>query len=207
MRARGGPCPRRCAGRPSRRGPWRRAPARRRRCVARAARFVGAEAQLADHVVAQPRREEPDAVEPAERAAELGQPVAIDDARVERLAAARERRQLVARERLGRPGSPIAAALPQEHRRGILDRLRTGQTRVVVNVGVLSEGWDEPSLECIVIATSTRSQVKYAQIAGRGLRPYPGKTDCLIIDVVGVRRHSIPDRTPFIGPPAVRAGG
>jgi Helicase conserved C-terminal domain len=80
----------------------------------------------------------------------------------------------------------LDATTPYEHRRGILDRLRTGQTRVVVNVGVLSEGWDEPSLECIVIATPTRSQVKYAQIAGRGLRTYPGKNDCLIIDVVGV---------------------
>jgi type I site-specific restriction endonuclease len=64
---------------------------------------------------------------------------------------------------------------------------------------VLSEGWDEPSLECIVIATPTRSQVKYAQIAGRGLRTYPGKTDCLIIDVVGVTdRHdlqTLPDHT------------
>jgi superfamily II DNA or RNA helicase len=80
----------------------------------------------------------------------------------------------------------LDGSTPYEHRREILDRLRTGQTRVVVNVGVLSEGWDEPSLECIVIATPTRSQVKYAQIAGRGLRTYPGKTDCLIIDVVGV---------------------
>jgi superfamily II DNA or RNA helicase len=83
----------------------------------------------------------------------------------------------------------LDATTPYEHRRGILDRLRTGQTRVVVNVCVLSEGWDEPSLECIVIATPTRSQVKYAQIAGRGLRTYPGKTDCLIIDVVGVTDH------------------
>jgi hypothetical protein len=80
----------------------------------------------------------------------------------------------------------LDGSTPYEHRREILDRLRTGHTRVVVNVGVLSEGWDEPSLECIVIATPTRSQVKYAQIAGRGLRTYPGKTDCLIIDVVGV---------------------
>jgi superfamily II DNA or RNA helicase len=80
----------------------------------------------------------------------------------------------------------LDAGTPYEHRHGILERLRAGQTRVVVNVGVLSEGWDEPSLECIVIATPTRSQVKYAQIAGRGLRTFPGKTDCLIIDVVGV---------------------
>jgi hypothetical protein len=80
----------------------------------------------------------------------------------------------------------LDAGTPYDHRRGILERLRAGQTRVVVNVGVLSEGWDEPSLECIVIATPTRSQVKYAQIAGRGLRIFPAKTDCLIIDVVGV---------------------
>ena len=37
-----------------------------------------------------------------------------------------------------------------------------------------------------MVATPTRSQVKYAQIAGRGLRTFPGKRDCLIIDVVGV---------------------
>src|SRR5215218_9989135 len=80
----------------------------------------------------------------------------------------------------------LDGSTPFEHRRAILDRLRTGETQVVVNVGVLSEGWDEPSLECIVIATPTRSQVKYAQIAGRGLRTFPGKTDCLVIDVVGV---------------------
>ena len=71
-------------------------------------------------------------------------------------------------------------------RLGILARLRAGETRVVLNVGVLVEGWDEPSVECIVVATPTRSQVKYAQIAGRGLRTFPGKRDCLIIDVVGV---------------------
>jgi superfamily II DNA or RNA helicase len=69
----------------------------------------------------------------------------------------------------------LDATTPIEHRRGILDRLRTGDTRVVLNVGVLSEGWDEPSLECIVIATPSRSQVKCAQIAGRGLRPFPAR--------------------------------
>jgi superfamily II DNA or RNA helicase len=73
-----------------------------------------------------------------------------------------------------------------QRRLGILARLRAGETRVVLNVGVLVEGWDEPSVECIVVATPTRSQVKYAQIAGRGLRTFPGKRDCLIIDVVGV---------------------
>ena len=43
-----------------------------------------------------------------------------------------------------------------------------------------------PSVDCVVVATPTRSQVKYAQAVGRGLRPFPGKEDCLVIDVVGV---------------------
>ena len=80
----------------------------------------------------------------------------------------------------------LDGATPGDQRRGILDRLRTGDTRVAVNVAVLSEGWDEPSIECVVVATPTRSPVKYTQIAGRGLRTFPGKRDCLIIDVVGV---------------------
>ncbi|MGH2947300.1 MAG: DEAD/DEAH box helicase [Solirubrobacteraceae bacterium] len=75
---------------------------------------------------------------------------------------------------------------PLAHRRAILERLRAGDTRVCVNVGVLSEGFDEPSVDCIVVATPTRSQVKYTQIVGRGLRTFPGEADCLVIDVVGV---------------------
>ncbi len=86
----------------------------------------------------------------------------------------------------GIPAEALDGTTPLEHRRATLDRLRSGETRVLVNVAVLSEGWDEPSVGCIVVATPTRSQVKYAQIAGRGLRTFPGKDDCLIIDVVGV---------------------
>ena len=75
---------------------------------------------------------------------------------------------------------------PAEQRRAILDRLRTGDTRVCVNVAVLSEGFDEPSIDCVIVATPTRSQVKYIQCVGRALRTFPGKQDCLVIDVVGV---------------------
>jgi superfamily II DNA or RNA helicase len=70
-------------------------------------------------------------------------------------------------------------------RRDILERLHTGETQVVANVGVLTEGFDEPSIGCIIIAAPTKSRVKYTQIVGRGLRLFPGKQDCLILDVVG----------------------
>jgi superfamily II DNA/RNA helicase len=74
---------------------------------------------------------------------------------------------------------------PWEERRAILNRLHTGETRVVANVAVLGEGVDVPSVDAVILATPTRSQVKYTQCLGRGLRTFPGKEDCLVIDVVG----------------------
>ena len=74
---------------------------------------------------------------------------------------------------------------PWEQRRAILTRLHTGETRVVANVAVLGEGVDVPSVDAVILATPTRSQVKYTQCLGRGLRTFPGKEDCLVIDVVG----------------------
>jgi superfamily II DNA or RNA helicase len=74
---------------------------------------------------------------------------------------------------------------PWEQRRAILARLHTGETRVVANVAVLGEGVDVPSVDAVILATPTRSQVKYTQCLGRGLRTFPGKEDCLVIDLVG----------------------
>jgi superfamily II DNA or RNA helicase len=86
----------------------------------------------------------------------------------------------------GIPAEALDGATPLEHRRAILQRLSSGETRACINVGVLTEGFDEPSVDCVIVATPTRSQVKYAQAVGRGLRTFPGKDDCLVIDVVGV---------------------
>ncbi len=70
-------------------------------------------------------------------------------------------------------------------RRAILARLRTGQTRLVVNCGVLTEGFDEPSISLVVVARPTKSRSLYCQIIGRGLRLHPDKTDCLVLDLAG----------------------
>jgi ATP-dependent helicase IRC3 len=86
----------------------------------------------------------------------------------------------------GIPAEALDGTTPSDERHAILERLHTGQTQVLSNVAVLSEGVDVPSVDCIVMATPTRSQVKYAQAVGRGLRTFPGKDDCLVIDVVGV---------------------
>lgn len=79
-----------------------------------------------------------------------------------------------------------------EERRAILGRLEDGTTQVVCNCMVLTEGFDSPRVSCVVIARPTRSPVLYQQMVGRALRPYPGQTDALILDVVGASSlHSL----------------
>src|SRR5262249_28722900 len=78
---------------------------------------------------------------------------------------------------------------PLATRRTILQRLHTGATRVVANCAVLTEGFDEPSVSCIIMARPTHSATLYQQRRGRGPRTYPVKTDCLGRDVVGASTH------------------
>ena len=59
---------------------------------------------------------------------------------------------------------------------------------------VLTEGFDEPSASCLVLARPTKLPTMYRQMVGRVLRPYPGKTDARILDHSGaVFRHGFPD--------------
>lgn len=80
---------------------------------------------------------------------------------------------------------------PDEERRLILKRLRAGDVQVVHNVNVLMEGFDEPSISCVVNARPTRSAPAYQQMVGRGPRPDltlppDRRGDCLVLDCVGV---------------------
>lgn len=94
--------------------------------------------------------------------------------------------------RRGIKAEPVWGAQPREERRAVLRRLRTGATQVVTNCAVLTEGFDEPSIDCVVIARPTRSHGLYVQMVGRGTRLYPGKTGCLVLDVVGAtERHDL----------------
>src|SRR5213594_4592660 len=91
--------------------------------------------------------------------------------------------------RAGIAAEALDATTPLATRRAILQRLHTGATRVVANCAALTEGFDEPSVDCIIIARPTQSAVLYQQMLGRGTRTYPGKTDCLVLDVVGISTH------------------
>ena len=80
----------------------------------------------------------------------------------------------------------IDGTLPSDERKSILSRLKSGQTQVVVNCMVLTEGFDESSIDCIIFARPTKSKSFYLQMLGRGTRLHPGKKDCLVIDLVGL---------------------
>lgn len=75
-------------------------------------------------------------------------------------------------------------------RKAVFKRFREGETKILVNCEIAIEGFDEPSIECVLFARPTQSQAMYIQSLGRGLRLYPGKTECIVIDCVGnAERH------------------
>lgn len=83
----------------------------------------------------------------------------------------------------------VDANTPADIRDGIVGRLSSGETQVVSNVGIYDEGVDCPAVSCIIDDAITASLVKYLQRRGRGLRPHPGKTDCIILDHAGNVYH------------------
>lgn len=60
-----------------------------------------------------------------------------------------------------------------------------GHLRAMVNVNVLSEGFDAPHIDCVAMLRPTKSPGLYYQQVGRGLRLAPGKSDCLVLDYAG----------------------
>lgn len=67
-----------------------------------------------------------------------------------------------------------------------LAEFESGKLRALCNVGILTTGYDFPALDCIAFLRATASPGLYLQCAVRGMRPSPGKTDCLVLDFAGV---------------------
>jgi DNA repair protein RadD len=66
-----------------------------------------------------------------------------------------------------------------------INDFRSGKTRVIFNVRVLSTGFDYTGIDCIIFGISTASIALYYQIVGRGTRIDDSKKDCLIVDLAG----------------------
>jgi len=68
-------------------------------------------------------------------------------------------------------------------RSSILKRFKKGETQVLTNCQILTEGFDEPSIEALIIARPTASKSLYCQMIGRGLRLYKDKKVCYLYEM------------------------
>lgn len=112
----------------------------------------------------------------------------------------------------------IVGSTPKDERRTVLSDFANNQLQYVINVGVLTEGWDGVSVKNIIMARPTKSRALFAQMAGRGLRPgidvnpyfsseerkaaitASHKPCCTIIDFVGNSgQHKLMSATDILG--------
>lgn len=88
----------------------------------------------------------------------------------------------------------IYGGMKTDERRDIVDNFRKGRLKVITNCGILTEGFDIPGLEGVIMLRPTASLSLYMQMVGRALRTFSGKTHAIILDHSGnVQRHGFPD--------------
>ncbi|MCC4270151.1 DEAD/DEAH box helicase [Marinobacter nauticus] len=79
----------------------------------------------------------------------------------------------------------VTGATDLQDRDQLIQRFKQRQLKYLVNVSVLTTGFDAPHVDLIAILRPTQSVSLYQQIVGRGLRLDEGKQDCLVIDYAG----------------------
>lgn len=102
---------------------------------------------------------------------------------------------------IGVPADLVHGEMKPEDRARVLGDLRDGRLAAVTNVGVLTEGFDDPSVSCVAMARPMRSSGLYTQCVGRGTRPHPDKKDCLILDFADLSTLSLVSLPSLFGMP------
>lgn len=75
-----------------------------------------------------------------------------------------------------------------------IDAFRTGEVKILINVEMVTEGFDLPEIECVQMLRPTASYALYRQMCGRNLRPKPNGNKAIFIDHAGnAFRHGLPD--------------
>lgn len=91
----------------------------------------------------------------------------------------------------------MTAQTPHDERQMMIHRFEQGATKIIVSVGTLIAGFDS-DVRCIIYARPTKSEIRWLQIIGRGLRTAKGKDKCLVFDHSGsVHRLGYPDSIEY----------
>lgn len=95
----------------------------------------------------------------------------------------------------GVAASVVHGKLPPEVCEERLKAFAAGEYQVMCNVMQLTEGFDCPDVQCLVIDRGCNNLNTYVQVCGRGARTAPGKEDCLILDLTGcTAEHGHPQK-------------
>ena len=78
----------------------------------------------------------------------------------------------------------VTGETPKKERESVLAKFKSGEIKVVANVGTLTTGFDYPELDTVVLGRPTKSLGQYYQMVGRAIRPYEGKNGW-VIDLAG----------------------
>ena len=95
-------------------------------------------------------------------------------------------------------GHGVSAALivgdtPQTERLAIFEQVKAGEVQVICSVGCLTAGFNLPIISAVLYVRATKSKALFFQTAGRGSRPWPGKSDYILLDFGGnLRRFGNP---------------
>lgn len=101
--------------------------------------------------------------------------------------------------------SVIHSELSDSARARSLEDFEGGSVRHLVSIMIVTEGYDFPPIDAIIMMRPTRSAVLYVQLVGRGLRPSPGKVDCLVLDYGEVVENLGHPNDPYI--PGINKAG
>lgn len=96
---------------------------------------------------------------------------------------------------LGESAEIIHSKISEEARDSVIDMFHKKEIKYLVNVNVLTEGFDAPFIDCVVLLRPTMSPGLYYQMVGRGFRIAEGKKDCLVLDYgENILRHGCIDQ-------------
>ena len=95
----------------------------------------------------------------------------------------------------GIPSASIDGTLDPEVRKQRVEDLTAGKILVLTSCELISEGFDLPAVNAAILLRPTQSLSMHLQQVGRALRPYPGKTNAIILDHVGnCLRHGLAEQ-------------
>lgn len=88
----------------------------------------------------------------------------------------------------------ITGTIKKSERKEIINDFKARKFKYLVNVAVLTTGFDAPHVDVVAVLRATESASLFQQIIGRGLRLHPDKRDCLVLDYAeNIERHELED--------------